>query len=373
MTDSIFDVCIIGGGFSGLLAAKTLSKKGLNVALIESRDALGGEFRPSQSQLGPISRDFGYLPATENAKHCLDTLIETGILSATATEETLPALTYNKGQLQPFVGFGEFAPAYVDELNYYLRDSRFIIEPTISTLTQQLIETHGATICLGAHVKQWEFRENSISGLRLDDNTLIKAKTFVYTDQNKFLLKTLPTEHYTQRELHKLVKTPRWSSVSLDLVHGTPICETQAVHVLMGTTKESPACIGGFEKTKTQNGVHFQASHWMCFVPTDNEDQEIPANALRELKRQLKRVYTNAFENLKFEKITLNPNYTDIPLQTDAQGRWPNTENLWISNSDVNREQGLVGAMSQSLLVTTAVLQYFQKKAESSQPVEASL
>lgn len=373
MTDSIFDVCIIGGGFSGLLAAKTLSQKGLNVVIVESQDTLGGELRPSQSPLGPMSRDFGYLPATENAKHCLNTLKEIGILNVTATEEILPALTYNKGQLQPFVGFGESAPAYVDELNYYLKDSRLIVEPTLSMLTQQLIETHGATVCPRAHTEQWEFRENSISGIRLDDGTSIKAKAFIYTDQNKFLLQTLPTEHYTQRELHKLVKTPRWSSISLDLVHGSPICETQAVHLLMGTTKESPACIGGFEKARTQNGSVLQASHWMCLVPNDNDDQEASANSLRELKRQLKRVYATAFENLKFEKITLNPNYTDIPLKTEAQGRWPETENLWISNSSVNQEQGPVGAMCQSLLVTAAVLQYFQKKTESSQPVEASL
>lgn len=38
----VADVCIVGAGFAGLFAAKTLTKKGLNVVILEARNRVGG-------------------------------------------------------------------------------------------------------------------------------------------------------------------------------------------------------------------------------------------------------------------------------------------------------------------------------------------
>lgn len=42
MTKEIFDAIVVGAGFSGLIAARELSNRGLSVALIEARDRIGG-------------------------------------------------------------------------------------------------------------------------------------------------------------------------------------------------------------------------------------------------------------------------------------------------------------------------------------------
>src|SRR4051794_18694013 len=42
MSDNAFDVLVIGGGYSGLAAAHKLKSLGLNVALLEARERVGG-------------------------------------------------------------------------------------------------------------------------------------------------------------------------------------------------------------------------------------------------------------------------------------------------------------------------------------------
>jgi NADPH-dependent 2,4-dienoyl-CoA reductase/sulfur reductase-like enzyme len=46
--EQVFDVCIVGGGISGLSAALHLAERGMRVALLEARHLGYGGFRPQR-------------------------------------------------------------------------------------------------------------------------------------------------------------------------------------------------------------------------------------------------------------------------------------------------------------------------------------
>jgi monoamine oxidase len=55
----MFDVVVIGAGFSGLQAAYSAQKAGLSVAVVEARDRVGGKSHSIPLANGPGNADLG--------------------------------------------------------------------------------------------------------------------------------------------------------------------------------------------------------------------------------------------------------------------------------------------------------------------------
>lgn len=365
--------CIIGGNLSALLSAKKLVEQGHEVVILERSDKLGGIFAPTQTPFGALHHGLTQIARSDISKSCLDFIGSTLGRELEVEDLTLPPLTYNKGQLQPFVGFGENAPEYVEEFSHYLEEDRFILAQTYSSLTEELVswalqasEEKKLKIHFNAAISKFTLNEksSSIVSLSLEDGRDVSAQKFIYFDDARELFTLLPTEEYTQRELQKFHKTTLWTTLCLDIIHGSVVTESKNRHVLVGTTKESLPCVGEFQEPYVHEGKALQQSHWIVFISPEAEDDEVPANALREIKRQLKRAYPEALDHVLFEKITVHiASHGKLPLKADASSRWPGIDNFWMSSEHIGLVPGHFGAICQTQLLLAGL--ETQKDADS--------
>ncbi len=350
------DICIIGATLEGLTTAQALSARGFDVTIIEKSDRVGGALHPTTTEFGSLSKQFSYWPDNASTEMALKFLEHVLNRDLQFEKNSLPPQTFHKGQLQTFVGFGESAPDYADEFSYYLSDARIVNSESASSLLSELQTKFLGKIIFGTSLRRVELEGNTVRAIELDDGRHIEASAFIFAENPLELFSLLPTEEYTQREIQRVHRTAIWNTVALDIVHSTPVTEQKNLFVLLGNVKDSLPCLGGFDSPVEVKGRKIQSSHWLTFISTDLEDEELSANALREIKRQIKRAFPHALENVAFEKITLHPHsHGKLHLKSDAQSRWPGLTNFWLSNAHLNSQPNDVGSLCQSALVVEAV------------------
>lgn len=351
------DICIIGANFEALASAKILSEAGFRVLIVEPSDRLGGVLTPTQTEYGALSKQFSYWPAGQTTELALRFLSRALNKELTPVEETLPPQTFSKGQFQTFVGFGEFAPPFVDEVSNYLKDSQYTNLASPSQYLEELQSNLNAQLVFGQDIVKFEIQNEKITLAELEDGRSVEAKAYLLFADPKPFLALLPSEEYTQRELQRIHRTPLWTTLSLDIIHSTEVTNEKTIFLLTGTVKDSIPCVGRFDSLTEHEGKKIQSSHWLTFIPAETEDEEVTANALREIKRQIRRAFPTALEQTLFEKITIMPaSAGSLPLKADAQSRWPGTTNLWLSSRHLNAHSGHVGALCQAALATEAVI-----------------
>ena len=134
--------------------------------------------------------------------------------------------------------------------------------------------------------------------------------------------------------------------------------DLQNIHVLNGTTQdEFGPCVGAFQAPAEVNGENLQYSQWLTFVEDEEaEDTEIIGFALKKIKRQIKRAYPDALENLKFERILVVPSYAGHgDLKLSANQSLAGVENFWVGSSQVHVQKNLLGALLQAELITSSL------------------
>lgn len=354
------DICIIGATLEGLTAAVALSKRGFDVLVIEKSDRIGGALHPTQTPLGLLSKQFSFWPDSPSSELAINFVGQLLEKEFVFSKETLAPQTFHKGQFQTFVGFGENAPEYVDEISYYLSDSRLIMQESASSLLEQLQHKFEGKILFGNSVNKILTNEDTVTSIELEDGRSVEAKGFLFSEDVRKLFSLVPTEEYTQREIQRVNKTTLWNTVALDIIHGAPVTDQKNIFILSGNVKESIPCLGSFDATFEAQGRALQSSHWLAFVSTEAEDEEVSANSLREIKKQIKRAFPTALENVVFEKITLHPHsHGKLPLKQNAQSFWPGLTNLWVNSAHLNPQPNTVGSLCQSALVVESVTSRF--------------
>jgi NAD(P)-binding Rossmann-like domain len=340
MAQHIYDFAVIGSGLNGLAIAAALSRDTDNIALIESADFSGGMNKPVKFPTGTINNGLRFVPDTALSRQALLFL-----------EDLLGPVTYDSGHFKTFLGFGDNPPAFYEELTYFTATKRlnFNLEP--NAWTQLLFEKFKGTFLPRSYVTKFHKEGEQVTSITINGSKTLHANNFIFCGQVKDLALLLPEEALSTRVRSRLSKNTYWAGLCLDLCHAAPVADSTAMHVLNGTTQdEIGPCVGKFLPAVEVDGQMQQTSQWMTFIEQEaTEDSEAVGLTLKKIKRQIKRAYPEALENIKIERILLAPmiaGHGDLKLRANLT--LPELENLWIASGTLNAQKNLVGTLLQA-------------------------
>lgn len=355
----VYDYAIIGSGLSGLAVANALGKISSNILLIESADTFGGFNRSIQTPFGPVNNGLRFLPDTDLSQKAISFLEMLLMTSLSPESLELPPLTYEAGGLKNFVGFGDQPPAFYDEISYFTanRSLKTNLEPHEWT---QILHSHlNCDFLPRSYVTKFHQENNQITHLTINGQKTVNALNFIYCGPMKSLRTLLPEGALSHRAMNKMSKNSYWTAVCLDLLHGQKQSElSQQIHVLNGTTQDDLGpCVGVFHPASQLNDETLQYSQWMSFINDEEaEDTELVGAALKKMKRQIKRAYPQAFEQMKFERILVVPSYSgDGDLKLSANQTLPGISNFWVASAQAHHQRNILGSLLQAELVTSAL------------------
>ncbi len=331
-----WDVIVVGGGLSGWLTARSLSQRGQKVAIVESASKMGG-----------TTQSFGVIPESKENRSALAFMESaTNLLIAGDTLEN-PPVSFEKGALSPFVGFGETPPPEVDEVSWYAQFSRIELLHPVQEWLEALQKDFSGDSFIKSQVTHFNIEGGKVISVEINGDKTLAADRFVFAghpqDFPHLCAFKESDQHLAPKFVQKLSRGQLWTAVSLQLTHAESVTTEKGMHVLMGGGETAKVCIGLF------NGNH---SQWMTFLTSDESDEDLTATALREVKRQMKRVYPHALENLAWEKIIVSPrSHGQIPMKDDRGSHVPGIENIWLVSGLLHPSRNIPGVIERVRLV----------------------
>ena len=351
----VYDYVVIGSGLSGLLITSALSRVTDNVLLVEASESFGGLNQKQETAVGPSNNGLRFYPdsdLSQKALTFLSSLLDEPL--AFHCTENAP-LTYEAGGLRPFVGFGEKPPEFYEEFSYFLAQQRLILSTQPYDWTQKLFEKSEADFLPRSYVTKFIEEGGKVIRAVINGQKNIQGLNFIYCGHIQELPALLPETGLSPKARQKLSKSKFWTTVCLDLVHSQIVTESLQLHVLNGTSQdELGPCVGQFE---APHHPSLQLSQWVSFINHETaEDAEQIALTLKKMKRQIKRAYPTALDNLKSERILVAPALGgDGELKLNANYSLPNLSNLWLASGTLSSQKNLLGTLMQASLVCSAL------------------
>lgn len=337
---SIFDYVVIGSGLSGLSIASKLSQETERVLLLDSAEIAGGWLRKPHLAAVPGT------PTAEKGLLFLEDLVGIKILGEL---NELPPVTFEDGVLKNFMGFGEKTPEFYEEMAYYCSPQYFSLKAQPSVWIQRLLENFKGTFSPRSIVTKFVVENGKIQHLLINGTKKIQGHNFIFCGEIKSLNRLLPTDFISARLQTKISKSKTWTRATLQIDHEARVTENPAFHILIGTSQEEiVTCVGQFQE---------HISTWMTFVPDeDAEDAENIGQALKKIKRQIKRAYPDCMNEKTLEKISVQPNFGGhFDIKLNANQTWPELENLWIGSGTLQKSRNILGALNQAPLVLASL------------------
>lgn len=358
MAQHIYDYAIIGSGLTGLSIAAALSRETSNIVLLEGADVAGGVNKQINFPTGSINNGLRFVPdsvLSEKAMRFLESLLETKIVSDVSEEAPI---TYDSGNFKTFLGFGENPPSFYEELNYFTSSKKLDLAIEPYQWTQMLLQKFTGDFMPRSYVTKFHQENEKVTSITINGSKTLHAHNFIFAGTVKDLAILLPEDAVSVRARSKLAKNNYWTALCLDLCHSKAVTESTAMHVLNGTTQdEIGPCAGRFLPAVEVEGQTLQASQWITFIESEvTDDSESVGLALKKIKRQVKRAYPEALDDLKLERIFVSPIIAgNGDLKLSANMTIPSLENLWIASATVNEQKNLVGSLLQAEMIIASL------------------
>lgn len=353
MSQHIYDYAIVGSGLSGLAIAARLSQETSNIILLDSQEQAGGMNRPIPFPTGVINNGLRAIPDNELNRKAL--LFLEDLLGLKLIGETLhqPPVTFEEGQLREFVGFGDQSIEFYDQLRPFLTADRLQTKLEPYAWPQLLFEKFKGHFQPRSYVTRFHIEDETVNQITINGAKTIRAANVIYTGPLKSLATLLSSDVLSARAKAKISKNITWTALCLDLCHSSPVTESQALHVLNGTTQdEIGPSVGLFLPVNEGK----QTSQWMTYLDEEvTEDSEIVGAALKKMKRQIKRAYPEALTEIVRERIMIAPAIAGGEIKLNADQSLPEVKNLWMASATLSPERGLAGALLQAHLVLASL------------------
>jgi hypothetical protein len=361
-----FDYIIYGATLEGVLVGHYLHQKGFKTLVLESSDKAGGFFSTVENNKAAIHSIFTS-PSYDETSVNLAEWIKTNLnLNFEISNKVLPPTTFEKGSFEPFVGFGESAPNESEFLQDFLSAQRLELNPSVNEWIKTIL-AGGLEIRYSSTLTAINVSDKKITSIVVNDKDTLNTANFIFTENPSDIIEFLATDSAStavvpQKVLTRLSKGTFWSTLQLSLAHKTPTTDKEEIHVIYGTQKNPVVSIGQFTG---------KTSQWISFISSDVADiNEEGVQILKEMKRQIKRAYPEALENVDFEKIALWPKtHGFIDLKSKAFGQLEGVDNIYLcSNHLVNNSNPFIGALVATQYaieaLNTASPQSFEVEAE---------
>ncbi len=352
----IYDYVVIGSGLNGLLITSALSRVTSNVLLLEAAETHGGANQNQISLVGAANNGFRFFPDSELSRKSLDFLSQ--LLPQPVGAESVEnlALTYEAGGLRPFVGFGDTPPSFYEEFSYFLSPRRLNLSSQPYEWTQWLFENSNADFMPKSYVTKFIEEDGQITRALVNGQKTVLGRNFIYCGPTQSLSVLLPEAALSPRARQKLSKAKFWTAICLDLVHSQATGEPGRLHVLNGTTQDDQGpCVGQFFVPAEASGL--QLSQWVSFIDNEAaEDAEQVGLTLKKIKRQIKRAFPTALENLQSERIFVAASIGgDGELKLNANQSISTLPNFWVASGTLSPQKNLLGCLQQAELVCSAL------------------
>jgi len=307
MAKNKYDSLIIGSGFDALFTAVRLQNEGATVAIIEKEESVGGLYRPLKAGEQWVESHINFIANEDGAEAALQE-IQKICPDLVITPFELGPVTFHNGQAHPFVGFSESSVEGLEQYSAFTNARQLSLSMGLGTLVRHLKEKFTGEVFLQSEITAFEI-EPEIQAV-INGTQKISSRDVYVFETPHWLSKHLSAgTHGVPKTLpQKLSKIPLWTAVNLSFHHSRELTQSQAIHVLYGA-KEQP-CIGRFH---TDGDVI--SSQWTTFVNAETAaDSEALGSAIREMKKQIKRMYPTFFENVAKEYIVISPDaYGALP------------------------------------------------------------
>jgi hypothetical protein len=335
---------IIGGGLSGLLIAKGLKDAGQDFLILEASDRLGGSFFTGGLRLLPVSE------LTPMAVRFFNQISGQNY----SAEINSDVVTFENKEILPFVGFGEFAPEYYENLfpftKGYAKDV-LGFENWVRQISQELSEK---TLFNSRVIKAAELAGH-VDFLELSSKKIIRGNRYFYcADPSEFKL-IVPQTKLAHKNVVKFLKGPFWTQISVDLVHkqipnNLPL---ETLFVLNSSNKnEAVSAMGLFYKSNDTI-----KSQWFTLVDDQfSEDTEQLGKSVQNFRKLLKKHIPGLFESAEHEKLILTPAlFKSSSWNLNGNGTLQDFNNFWIGSGIANEQPGLLGTLLQAQFILAAV------------------
>jgi len=335
-----FDALIIGSGFDALYTAFKLQSQGQSVAVLEETDAIGGLYRSLKDGDALLESHVNFVPATPVDQNML-MAIKNDVPELELDVLDLGPLTFHNGHVQPFLGFGETEIQAVDEYASFLSNSQIELNMGLGELARKLRALLTCQVLTQSEVTALELEPEL--AVTVNGSQKITATTLYFFESPHKLseLLTGTNHHLTKSVVQRLSKIPLWTAVNLAFRHPQSLTESSAVHVLYGA-KDQP-CIGRFRQEDAPTPVY--SSQWTTFVSQEvAADSELLGATIREMKKQIKRMYPNFFEQVSKEFIVISPDaYGSLPAGFTENGHLPKNPQIKVGSRFYAAVPGLGG------------------------------
>ncbi len=351
----IYDYIIIGGGFTGLTLAKQISQETQNILVLEGQDEVGGNNKTARLNNCLINNGLRFFPHTDTSTKALEfldqLLPQANLQNSQSIENNLE--TYEASGFKKFVGFGQRAPEFYEQISYYLNSNETLLNTQPHEWLQQLALDLSAFIQRKSIVTRFGFEgldteKPKLTHVVVNGSKNLYAQNFIFAGPAQELGLLVPDDILNVRAKAKLKKSQAWQSVNLDLYHDLA-CEKRQMFILNGTTDDDLGpCVGRF--------VSDHISQWTSFIDSEfAEDTENIGLVLKKIKRQIRRAFPELADSIKKERISVSAAISGADLKLNANGTLPKVENLWIASSQMSSYQNLLGSLMQSRFILSSL------------------
>lgn len=361
-TNPSYDYIVIGAGLSGLLTAARLSTHTAKVLLVDESETFGGSHKSYQSAWGPMNASLQFVSNTQGsveAAHLLENFLGLKLIQG-ISENSIH--TFEKGELKRFLGFGDHAPEFFDEISPFLAAEKMDLHLEWSEIIGLIHQKFTGDFMPKTVVTGFDVQDGKVSGVTLNGSKKVSSENVIYCGNLKRLYPLIQNfKEVSGRVKTKLSKGPYWSVLRLDLFFSKEITQNLSIHLLSGASSDDiTPCLGKFWPASEAG----QASQWLTYLPSlEAEESELVGEALKKIKRQVKRAFQGAQPEgegdlqslIAREKITLFEYQEGGDLKLDGEMCLPGIQGLWIGSSQISSEKGTLSGVLQSEKVLSSL------------------